>query len=72
MLISAWQKKIRARNDRRDLRTTTVGVELDVYDDAKLGGGGVGPSNACDDAGHATRRDLYFVAGWDALSLRQG
>jgi len=41
-------------------------------DDAKLRGGGVGSSrNACDDAGRATTRDLWFVAGQVALSSGQ-
>jgi hypothetical protein len=52
-----------------DLRTTIV--ELDVYDDAKLGGGGVGPWNVCDGAGRVTRRDSWFVARLGALSLEQ-
>jgi hypothetical protein len=53
-----------------DLRT--IIVELDVYDDAKLGGGGAGPSNAGDGAGRVTRRDLSFVAPQGALSSGQG
>jgi hypothetical protein len=53
------------------LRTTIV--ELDGCDDAKLGGGGAGPSpNAGDGAGRATRRDLWFVARQGALSSGQG
>jgi hypothetical protein len=53
-----------------DLRT--IIVELDVYDDAKLGGGGAGPSNAGDSAGRAMKRDLSFAARQGALSSGQG
>jgi hypothetical protein len=52
------------------LRTTIV--EVDVYDDAKLGGGGAGPSNAGDGAGRATRRDLWFEAPQGSLSSGRG
>ena len=53
--------------NRRDLRTLIV--ELDVYGDAKLGGGGAYSSlNVCDGGGRAMRRDLSFAAGEDVLS----
>ena len=51
----------------------TIIVALDgCCDGAKLGGGGVGLSNAGDDAGRAMKRDLSFVAPQGALSSRQG
>jgi hypothetical protein len=54
-----------------DLRT--IIVELDVCDDAKLGGGGgVGPLNVGDGAGRATMRDSWFVARQGAPSSGRG
>ena len=41
-------------------------------DDAKLGGGGDDPSNVCDGAGRAMRRDSWFEARQGALSSGQG
>jgi hypothetical protein len=56
-----------------ELGTTIVAVELDVYGDVKLGGGGDGPApNAGDGAGRATKRDLWFAARQGALSSGQG
>jgi hypothetical protein len=43
-----------------------------VCGDAKLGGGGAGPSNAGDDAGRAMKRDWWIAAGQGALSSGQG
>ena len=54
-----------------DLRTIIVAL-AGCCDDAKLGGGGAGLSNAGDDAGRAMKRDLSFVAPQGALSSRQG
>jgi hypothetical protein len=54
----------------RILRTTIV--ELDVYGDAKLGGGDGGSWNAGDDAGRAMKRDLWFEARQGALWSGQG
>jgi hypothetical protein len=54
-----------------DLRTIIVALD-GCCDDAKLGGGGAGLSNAGDDGGRAMTRDLSFVAPQGALSSGQG
>jgi hypothetical protein len=76
--ISAWLKITGLKNYRTiyqtrppDLRTIIVALE-GCCDDAKLGGGGAGLSNAGDDAGRAMKRDLSFAARQGALSSRQG
>jgi hypothetical protein len=71
--ISAWIKNYRTIYQTRlaDLRTIIVAL-VGCCDDAKLGGGGAGLSNAGDDAGRAMKRDLSFVARQGALSSGQG
>lgn len=54
-----------------DLRTIIVALG-GCCDDAKLGGGGVGLSNAGDDAGRAMKRDWWIAARQGALSSGQG
>jgi hypothetical protein len=56
----------------RILWTTIVALDLDVYDDVKLGGGDGGSWNAGDDAGRAMKRDLWFAARQGARSSGQG
>jgi hypothetical protein len=76
--ISPWLKITGRKNYKTIYQTQladlpTIIVALDgCCDGAKLGGGGVGLSNAGDDADRAMKRDLSFVAPQGALSSRQG
>jgi hypothetical protein len=66
------RQKLPTRNDHGISLAAIVELEFDVCGDAKLGGGGAGPSNAGDDAGRAMKRDWWIAAGQGALSSGQG
>ena len=65
-------RRRRKPHHTQSLKFGTPIVALDVYGDAKLGGGGAYPWNVCDDAGRATRRGSSFEARQGALSSGQG
>jgi hypothetical protein len=75
LCVSAWLKNygtnLQDQARLADLRTIIVALD-GCCDDAKLGGGGAGLSNAGDDAGRAMKRDWWIAAGQGALSSGQG